>query len=220
MIKPIIKAVLPRPLRERLFLARKKIRYSLRKYILKTATKGNAPLKIIVGAAETHQSGWLGTNEQWLDITKETDWIHFFGHEKRISNIVADRVFEHLTSEEASIALDHMSKRLTDNGRIRIAVPDGCNPDKAYIRHVEIAGVGDDAGDHKQLLNLNTLSALINKAGLVPPHVEGFTKEGRLIQKSWFAEDGFIRRSRQNKSQEQWQFPDAATSLIVNGVKK
>ena len=220
MIRNIIKAVLPKTLKEGLVLARKKVRYFVRKYILKFAAKRKAPLKIIVGAAETYQNGWLATNEQWLDITKEADWIHFFGLKKCISHIVAEHVFEHLTVDETSAALNHMFKRMTDSGRIRIAVPDGYNPDKVYIKHVDIAGVGDDASDHKQLLNLDTLTDLINKAGFVAQHIEGFTENGELIQHSWHPKDGFIRRSRQNKGHEQWQFPDAATSLIVDGVKK
>ena len=220
MIKRTIKAILPTFMRKRLVLMRKAVRYSTRKYTLQFAIKGGAPLKIIVGAAETNQRGWLATNEQWLDITKEDHWIHFFGHKQQISHIVAEHVFEHLTREEASVALDQMFKRLTDNGRVRIAVPDGYNPDKDYIRHVDICGIGDDAIDHKQLLNLDTLTALIGEAGFIIEHVEGFTKDGQLVQKPWNEADGFIRRSRQNDSHEKWQFPDAATSLIIDGIKK
>ena len=219
MIKKIIKQIIPKPLRQELVLLRKKTRYSIRKHILRLALKGNAPLKIIVGAAETHQSGWLATNEQWLDITNERHWKQFFGNENRISHVVAEHVFEHLTNEEASRALNYMFERLTKNGRIRIAVPDGYNPNKEYIKHVEIAGIGDDASDHKQLLNLDTLTRLIEQAGFAAQHVEGFTKEGELVQVSWSSEDGFIRRSRQNNTQEKWQFPDAATSLIIDGIK-
>ena len=61
--------------------------------------------KIIVGAAETHQSGWHSTNEQWLDITKRKDWEKIFENKGRIKSIVAEHVFEHLTEEESKTAL-------------------------------------------------------------------------------------------------------------------
>lgn len=177
-------------------------------------------MKIIVGAAETHQKGWLATNEQWLDITKEEDWYRYFKDEKRISHIVAEHVFEHLTLEEAKAALVNMSKRLTHDGRIRIAVPDGYNPDKVYIEHVDIGGVGDDASDHKQLLNIDIIRKIMLDCELTPNHIEGYTRDGQLVQQIWLAQDGFIQRSRQNKLVKKWQFPDAATSLIVDGMKK
>ena len=184
------------------------------------AVRGGSSLKIIVGAAETHQKGWLATNEQWLDITKEEDWYRYFKDEKRISHIVAEHVFEHLTLEEAKAALVNMSKRLTHDGRIRIAVPDGYNPDKVYIEHVDIGGVGDDASDHKQLLNIDIIRKIMLDCELTPNHIEGYTRDGQLVQQIWLAQDGFIQRSRQNKLVKKWQFPDAATSLIVDGMKK
>ena len=215
-----IKMFLPTPIRAKIIQSRKWVRYTFRKFILTMAVRGGSSLKIIVGAAETHQKGWLATNEQWLDITKEEDWYRYFKDEKRISHIVAEHVFEHLTLEEAKAALVNMSKRLTHDGRIRIAVPDGYNPDKVYIEHVDIGGVGDDASDHKQLLNIDIIRKIMLDCELTPNHIEGYTRDGQLVQQIWLAQDGFIQRSRQNKLVKKWQFPDAATSLIVDGMKK
>lgn len=176
--------------------------------------------KIIVGAAETRQRGWFSTNEQWLDITKEADWNRIFYKENSISNIVAEHVVEHLTREEAIIALKLMNRYLIKGGQVRIAVPDGYNPSVEYIQHVKVGGIGDDADDHKQLLNVDTLSGLLHLAGFDTSHVEGYTKEGNLVEKRWDATEGFVLRSRQNDVAKSWQFPDAATSLIVDAVKR
>ncbi len=219
MIKRILKLLLPKFVRQWLVAIRKRIRYTARKYILKAEIRKNTPLKIIVGAAETHQQGWFSTNEQWLDITSEDQWHRFFGDRQLIRCIVAEHVFEHLTEAGALAALESMNKRLAPGGKIRIAVPDGYNPEPEYIRHVGIGGIGDDASDHKQLLNKDSLSKLMITAGLTVQHIEGYTKDGELITNQWHADDGFIRRSRQNNSKESWNFPDAATSLIVDGSK-
>ncbi len=220
IIKRLMKKMIPESIRFKMVLVRKWVRYTYRKFHLMIAVRGNAPLKIIVGAAETYQKGWLATNEQWLDITNEKDWYRYFKDEQIISHIVAEHVFEHLTLEEANRALESMFNRLMHDGRIRIAVPDGYNPDENYIRHVDIGGIGDDAGDHKQLLNADVLNLMMIERGFIPQLVEGYTKDGELVQRFWLAEDGFIRRSRQNKLNENWLFPDAATSLIVDGIKK
>lgn len=220
MLKKLLKAILPDPLKHRLIAMRKSVRYTSRRLALRIAIQGEGPLKIIVGAAETNQKGWLSTNEQWLDITKEEDWKKNFGKKNLVSHIVAEHVFEHLTTEESIKALNNMFKWLSQNGKIRIAVPDGYNPNNEYIRHVCVEGLGDDAADHKQLLNVDSLTALMQKAGFTAQHIEGYNADGTLTQNRWQAEDGFIRRSRQNNFQDSWSFPDAATSLIVDGQKK
>ena len=74
--------MLPRLVIERIVKVRKFLRYSLRKRRLETAIRENSTIKIIVGAAETYQSGWFATNEQWLDITKESHWRNLFNGKK------------------------------------------------------------------------------------------------------------------------------------------
>ena len=113
-----------------------------------------------------------------------------------------------------------MVKHLVVGGRIRIAVPDGFNPNPDYIRHVSVNGIGDDATDHKQLLNFDTLSDMLIRSGCDIEHIEGYQSNGKLLVKKWSLSDGFIRRSRQNKTDNSWNFPDASTSLIVDGIKK
>lgn len=220
MLKHYFKMILPNAAIAIIINTRKFLRYTIRKQLLKRAIKKQSNIKLIVGAAETFQKGWFSTNEQWLDITKNTDWINLFGENKNVTHILAEHVFEHLTKSEASQALDNMVKRLVIGGRVRIAVPDGFNPNPDYIKHVAINGIGDDAADHKQLLNVNTLSEMLIRSGCDIEHIEGYQTNGKLLVKKWDLNDGFVRRSRQNKTEETWNFPDASTSLIIDGIKK
>lgn len=200
----------------------KYFKYSYRRFALKRALQKYKTIKIIVGAAETYQKSWFSTNEQWLDITKRKHWEKIFNGEARLTHLVAEHVFEHLTPEEAAQSLALIQEHIVEGGRVRIAVPDGYNPDPVYLEHVGINGIGDDAADHKQLLNKDTLTTLLTDAGFTNQLIEGFDKSGRLTIKPHQTDDGFIMRSRANKNSaisQKWAFPDADTSLIIDGIK-
>ena len=214
------KGFLPASLRRTIRGVIKKIRYRFRLYKIKSAIRKSNGLKIIVGAAESHQKGWFSTNEQWLDITKEIDWIRLFRGKIILTHVVAEHVFEHLTPNETHKALCNICRHLNVGGRIRIAVPDGYNPSEEYIEHVRVGGRGDDAADHKQLLDQDSLKKYLMDAGLSSIEVvEGYDKDGFLTSNSWSSENGYIRRSRQNGDSVDWGFPDASTSLIVDAWK-
>lgn len=218
----MIKKILPKPAK---ILGRKVIKffkYRYRQMAIQGPVRRQRPLRIILGAAETHQPGWFSTNENWLDVTNGDHWRRVFKGQQLVTHAVAEHVFEHLTYEEAGRALQHLHKHMTPGGRIRIAVPDGYNPDPTYLRHVGINGIGDDAADHKQLLNVDVLVDLLQQHGFKAEHVEGYTKAGELVQKPYSPADGFIMRSRANpllKDRKHWDFVDAETSLIVDGQK-
>ncbi len=217
-----LKAITPPAIKKPIRQLIKTVKYTHRKYAIKPPIANDQTIKIILGAAETKQEGWYSTNQQWLDITNPNDWARVFKGKKILSHITAEHVFEHLTEAQCKAALKLCFDHLTPGGRLRIAVPDGYNPNAEYIKHVGINGIGDDAADHKQLLTIDTLAAVIKDAGFTPQHVEGYTKDGKLIQTPHDANDGFIYRSRQNntpQSEARWSFPDANTSLIVDGVK-
>lgn len=221
MIKAI-KKVLPVFLKARIRKFIKFIKYNYRKYYIKWRLTEEKEIKIILGAAETVQRGWFSTNEQWLDITNEEHWKKIFQGRVCLSHVVAEHVFEHLTYQEAQTALAHIKNHMIDGGRIRIAVPDGYHPDPVYLKHVGINGIGDDAADHKQLLNVDVLRNLLEEAGFLSEHLEGYNAAGGLVQKPVDWENGFIMRSRSNDqtdTSEIWGFPDSNTSLIVDGRK-
>ena len=214
------KGFLPASLRRMIRGVIKKIRYRFRLYKIQSAIRKSNGLKIIVGAAESHQKDWFSTNEQWLDITKEIDWTRLFRDKMILTHVVAEHVFEHLTPNETHKALCNICRHLNDGGRIRIAVPDGYNPSEEYIEHVRVGGRGDDAADHKQLMDQDSLKKYLMDAGLSSIEVvEGHDKDGFLTSNSWSSENGYIRRSRQNEDSVDWGFPDASTSLIVDAWK-
>lgn len=215
----VLKSMLPRGAKQRARKVIKAVRYEYRRRLIKAKVRRGDFMKIIVGAAETSQPGWFSTNEQWLDITNSADWSEVFQGKSLLARVAAEHVFEHLTPQESVTALKLIAQHLQNGGRVRIAVPDGYNPDPDYQRHVAVGGIGDDAADHKQVLNVDTLSEIFREAGFKPVHVEGYDRDGRLIQNRWEADDGFIWRSRQNNVPNNWSFVDANTSLIVDGFK-
>lgn len=190
MWKNILKMLLPQSVRSKLRGLEKYIRYTSRRIILTYPVWKNKPIKIIVGAALTHQKGWYSTNEQWLDITSENHWEKIFKGKALITHVVAEHVFEHLTPEESKKALALIAKHMMPGGHIRIAVPDGYHPNPEYIKYIDINGIGADASDHKQLLTVDSLSSLLRNAG-----------------------------SAAGTSDEGWHFIDANTSLIIDGIK-
>ena len=189
-----IKKILPPSIKKTIRSLIKFVKYRYRKQKILHAIKHTNSLKIIVGAAETYSKGWYSTNEQWLDITSHEDWANIFNNKVNLSHVVAEHVFEHLTYQEAERALALIYKHLLENGLLRIAVPDGYNPNPVYIEHVKVKGIGDDAADHKQLLNVDILTGLMSAAGFRVEHIEGYTSEGKLVQKPFDTADGFIMR--------------------------
>ncbi len=145
-----------------------------------------------------------------------------FKGKRIVTHVLAEHVFEHLTRDECRVALAYIGRHMEKGGRIRVAVPDGNYPDGNYLRHVGVGGIGDDPEDHKQLLTVETLSALMTETGFQADHIEGYDVRRRLIRKDYSAEDGFVYRSRANATPEsriRWGFIDADTSLIVDGIK-
>ncbi len=217
-----IKRILPPTFKKTARKCIKAVKYNYRRQIIRIPVLRSGPIKIILGAAETHQDGWYSSNENWLDITNAEHWKNVLHNKQLITHAVAEHVFEHLTPEECRASLEHIFKALQPGGRLRIAVPDGYNPDPEYIRHVGINGIGDDAADHKQLLNVDTLSQLMQDAGFKIKPIEYFDKNGQLHTSDFDITDGNIQRSRKHatdKIRATWSFPDAATSLIIDGIK-
>jgi predicted SAM-dependent methyltransferase len=221
MVLSTIKQKMPVPLKVKVRQGIKFFKYHYRRIRIAFEVKQRKPLKIIVGAAETFQPGWLSTNEQWLDITSTQDWQAVFQGQQLLTHVVAEHVFEHLTPQQSLDALTLIHQHLMPNGRIRIAVPDGYHPDPTYLKHVGINGIGADAADHKQLLNCDRLFDLLSRTGFSEIELlEGYDANQQLVQKQWTAQDGFIHRSRQNPDHHVWDFVDANTSLIVDAVRR
>jgi len=221
-MKKIIKAILPNSARSIIKRLLEFIKYNYRYWKLKFALLYKKEIKIIIGSNNTYQKKWYATNESWLNITKEQDWEIIFKKKVIISNILAEHVFEHLSYDECIKALKIINKYMVKNSKIRIAVPDGYNPDPIYLKNVDINGTGDGADDHKQLLNKDILFEILFKSSFKPQLIEGYDVNKKLHLEKYSIEDGFVKRSRQNNDpnlEKEWGFKDSKTSLIIDGIK-
>ncbi len=155
-------------------------------------------ISIIVGAADNKYNLWISTNYPWFDIANIKSFKKFF-IKREVSKILAEHVFEHLSEEDGANSIRNLKSILKINGKIRIAVPDGYNPNKNYIDHVKPGGVGPGADDHKILYNYNTIKKIFDDDFKVKL-LEYFDEDGNFISKNWINDDknGFIKRSRFN----------------------
>lgn len=174
-------------------------------------------MKLIIGAAETSQDGWISTDKNQLDVTNRSDW------EKITSQGLADRilsehVWEHLTLEDSRIANRLVFEFLKPGGIYRVAVPDGFHTSPDYIEYVKPGGYGAGAFDHKVLYNYKTLSASLIEAGFEVDLLEYWDEEGNFRHKKWSIQDGKVERSMgfddRNKGGKL-----NYTSLIIDAIK-
>ena len=175
-------------------------------------------LKVIVGAADTSQRGWIATNQSCLDLLVKEDWNRLFGTRK-IKTIVAEHVWEHLTYTDGVIAASHCYEQLEQGGRLRIAVPDGNHSNPYYIQCVKPNGYGSGSDDHKELYTYLTLERMISDAGFKKiEKIEYFDEKGHFFISNWSSEDGHIQRSKINDARN-WRGDNVYTSLIVDAIK-
>ena len=224
MIKYFLKSIIPSEIRSSMRNGQKLVVYFWRRQRIRWPVAVGSQIKIIVGAAMTTQKGWISTNEQWLDITNPEDWRNVFHGKALLTHVLAEHVFEHLTEADMFLALRLINQHMKIGGRIRIAVPDGYHPDPSYIRHVGIKGIGADAADHKQLINCDTLVKALEVSGFSSKLLEGYQLNGNLVLAPIDINSGIVVRSRGNQlsmaGRFGWKFPDANTSLIVDGIKR
>ena len=132
--------------------------------------------------------------------------------------ILAEHVWEHLTQKEGLIAAKMCFQYLQPGGRLRIAVPDGCNPDSNYRKWVQPGGTGPGADDHKILYTYDSLQQLLVEAGFHTELLEYFDSSGQFHFVEWDPSDGMIRRSRRFDARNQGG-KLGYTSLIVDAWK-
>ena len=94
-------------------------------------------------------------------------------------------------------SIKNLKKILKINGTIRLAVPDGFNPDKNFIEYVKPNGKGPGADDHKILYNYNSIKNLFDKDFKIYFY-EYFDESGNFNYKIWQNDEinGYIKRSR------------------------
>lgn len=174
-------------------------------------------VKLIIGAGPTKYKGWFSTDIVTLDVTKESDFEKYFS-KKKIKNILAEHVLEHLTEQELEKMLKNFYKYSDDKINIRIAVPDGFHADEKYISIVKPGGTGEGADDHKNLFDVNSLSSLFERFGFVAQPIEYWDEEGKFHQGYKNEENGYVKRSFINDKRNKNGKP-VYTSLIIDFKK-
>jgi predicted SAM-dependent methyltransferase len=203
--------------------AAKKIRRaytrSLGPHRLKRMLASPSSNRIVIGSAGRHDSGWVPTDEEFLDLLKPTDWDRFFPPAS-IDALLAEHVWEHLTPEEALTAARTCFRYLKPGGYLRIAVPDGLHPDPIYLQWVKVGGAspGQLANDHKVLYTYKSSRELFESAGFRVELYEYFDEAGRFHCRDWDAKAGTIGRSKRfDKRNRGGRL--IFTSIILDAVK-
>jgi predicted SAM-dependent methyltransferase len=206
---------------------------------LHAAIQGRGTLRVIVGGGHyLPYRGWHLTDQDILDIVEESHWSSLFGSRK-LDNLLAEHVWEHLSVEEGCRAAELSFQYLRPGGVLRIAVPDGFHPDPAYIRAVEPGGTGKAALDHKVLLTYTSLAATLVRVGFDVELLEYWDENGtfhhrpfsyepggrinrrplfRCEEAAWARGPEYAKRNDQSGGKED-QYPFNVTSLILDARK-
>ena len=185
--------------------------------LFRRAPNIGAAKRIVVGAARTVYPGWISTDRATLDLLKREDFVRHWALDSREA-FLAEHVWEHLTAEQGRQAAANCFQFLQPGGRLRIAVPDGLNPDPEYREHVRPGGSGPGANDHKMLYTAATLKALLESAGFTCTLLEYWDEAGHFHATEWDANQGHIMRSRRFDPRNQGGTL-RYTSLIIDAVK-
>jgi predicted SAM-dependent methyltransferase len=175
-------------------------------------------IKFNVGSAGiSPDKSWYATDIKTLDITRDSDWkkLLFF---LKADHIMAEHVWEHLSEEDTRLANSNCYKYLKRSGTLRLAVPDGFNPDPAYIDYVRPGGNGPGADDHKVLYNYKLMTQRLEEAGFSVNLLEYWDEQGKFHFTDWTDERGRITRSRRYDSRNKGG-KLGYTSLIVDAIK-
>ncbi len=176
------------------------------------------PLKIVIGASGIYDQGWIATDIEQLNILVSKDWEKYF-KTNSIDAILAEHVWEHLTSEEAYVAAKNCNQFLKPNGYIRVAVPDGFNISSDYINKVKPGGTGAGSDDHKVLYNYKSLSHVFETAGFTVELIEYFDEQGMFHRTEWNSENGLIHRSSRYDERNREGHLNY-TSIIIDAFKR
>ena len=195
---------------------RDSLRRSIRRWALQRKVH-RRPLKIVLGSSALHVHDWLLTEMDQLNVVIERDWERYFRRDT-VDTILAEHVWEHLTTEQAKEAVRNCYAFLRPGGRLRIAVPDGLHPDPEYIDAVKPMGSAQGSDTHMVLYTYSSLERLLESVGFTTHVLECFDAEGNFVAADWDPQDGMIRRSARFDSRNrdgQLRY----TSVIIDAFK-
>lgn len=181
----------------------------------------NHKIKLIIGASSQNYDGWIQTQQEDLDLLKREDWEESFGN-KKVHNILAEHVWEHLNYEEAIKSAKILYDFLNEDGLIRMAVPDGNFKNEWYQNIVQVGGPGPKdhpAASHKIVYTYDTIAKPFIQAGFKVDLLEYCDKNGDFHFKNWDEKEGFIYRSKRFDHRNQGD-ELGFVSLIIDVKKK
>jgi predicted SAM-dependent methyltransferase len=179
--------------------------------------KGFAPVKLEIGSGTTFQKGWIPSDYNNLNIVNSNEWDKYFVS-GQIEAILAEHVFEHLTSEEAAKAAQNCFFYLKPKGYLRVAVPDGGHPNPDIISMIQPGGSGGGAYDHKVLYTYKTFSKLFEDVGFDIKLYEYYDENANFINNAWDEKEGFISRSFKNTTNKE-DIKLKNYSILLDAVK-
>jgi predicted SAM-dependent methyltransferase len=198
--------------------------------------------RIVIGAWDKYDSGWIPTQQDFLDLNKPADWQHFFQPDS-VDAMLAEHVWEHLSEEEGLAAARTCFIYLKPGGYLRVAVPDGLHPDPTYVELVKAKhGVSNgtsrpstaldgNGAHHKALYTHRSLKQLFERAGFEVELYEYFDEDGEFHCREWDRAAGTIWRSkrfdpRNRRSELKSVYPGTLgdylsySSIILDAVKR
>jgi predicted SAM-dependent methyltransferase len=184
---------------------------------LKREIAVNPAPRIVVGSAGIFPPGWVPTDIEFLNLLRPADWEQFFAG-RQLAAILAEHVWEHLKPADGASAAATCFKYLRPGGRLRLAVPDGFNPDPTYREWVRPGGSGPGGDDHKILYTHESLREVLESAGFEVDLLEYFDAGGQFHFTDWDPADGMIHRSRRFDERNR-DGRLGYTSLIVDARK-
>lgn len=175
------------------------------------------PVRVNLGAGRTVLPGWQSTDIDSLDLLRREDWLAIT-KPGTVDAMLSEHVWEHLTESQGLRAAALCLEFLRPGGNLRVAVPDGFNPDPAYLEHVRPGGSGPGADDHKVLYTHVTFDSLFASAGFEVTLLEYWDAGHRFHALDWDPGDGMIHRSKRYDPRNQGGVL-GYTSLILDAKR-
>lgn len=199
-------------------IIRKHVIIKWKALIFALQVKYRKKLFVIVGSGGTKYKGWLSTDKDFIDITNRNIFLKLLKN-KKMSKVLAEHVFEHLSQTDLKNALDNIYEFMEIGGILRVAVPDGFHKDKKYIDAVKPSGNGVGADDHKHLFTYQSLGNILKGIGFDINMIEYWDENKNFHSCYQNDENGVIQRAYINDSRN-FAGMFNYTSLIVDAVKK
>ncbi|HPJ89396.1 MAG TPA: hypothetical protein PLO84_09780 [Thermotogota bacterium] len=153
--------------------------------------------RVIIGAGKTEYPGWIATQEDELNLLKESDWLRHFQPDS-IDCLLAEHIWEHMSFEEGIFAAENCYRFLKSGGYVRCAVPDAFFRNEWYQNLVQVGGPGPvnhPAVTHQIVYNYKQLQEVFERAGFVIDLLEYCDENGAFHYKYWNEGEGMIHRS-------------------------